>query len=249
VSLALAATGHARPAHAWAWPMADGETQAILKYEDESADEAFDSNGFIVPIPEQRDESVSLFVEHGLTDRITLQGKLGWTRGEGLFDEYEGAGPVDLGARYLLFKGKRAVVSVYAGATLAGEGRSAAYAQPGGGSADAEIRLLAGRSGKLWKRHVFGEVQLARLAREGLPDETRIETTVGWHLARNWLLLAQNYAGRAEALPIAPMWLKSEVSVVRDLGAWRVQGGWRSTQVGVQMPNQNGPVLALWRRF
>jgi len=229
--------------------MADGETQAILKYELEDADEAFDANGVIVPIPEQHDESLSLFVEHGLTKRITLQGKLGWTRGDGLFDKYEGRGPIDLGARYSLFKGKRTVVSLYAGATFAGEGRAAAYRQPGEGGTDAELRFLAGRSGTLWKRHLFGELQVARLAREGLPDETRVETTVGWHPARNWLLLFQNYAGRAEAEPVAPMWLKSEVSVVRDLGRWRVQGGWRSTAIGVEMPNQNGRVLALWRTF
>lgn len=229
--------------------MDPGETQAILKYELEDADEAFNADGVIVPIPEQHDESVSLFVEHGLTKRITLQGKLGWTRGDDLFNDYEGRGPIDLGARYSVFKGKRTVVSVYAGASFAGEGRSAAYAEPGAGEIDAELRFLAGRSGTLWKRHMFGELQVARLARQGLPDETRVETTVGWHPAKNWLLLFQNYAGRAEMEPVSPMWLKSEVSVVRDLGQWRVQGGWRNTQLGVEMPNQNGPVLALWRRF
>jgi hypothetical protein len=245
----LAAVAYSGQAHAWAWPMEAGETQAILKYELEDADEGFDENGLIVPIPEQHDENLSLFIEHGLTERVTLQGKLGWTRGDDLFNDYEGRGPIDLGARYLAFKGRRTVVSLYAGATLAGEGRNAAYSTAGEGNVDAELRFLAGRSGTLWKRHMFGELQVARLAREGLPDETRIETTVGWHPARNWLLLFQNYAGRAEAQPVAPMWLKSEVSVVRDLGRWRLQGGWRSTSLGVEMPNQKGPVLALWRRF
>jgi len=86
--LALAALCHGGPALAWAWPMAKGETQAILKYELEEADEAFDIHGVVVPIPEQDDESVSLFVEHGATDRITIQGKIGWTRGEDLFSSY-----------------------------------------------------------------------------------------------------------------------------------------------------------------
>lgn len=229
--------------------MEAGQTQAILKYESESANEAFDPNGVIVSIPEQADQSVSLFVEHGLTEKITLQGKLGWTQGEDLFNSYQGRGPIDLGARYAVLKARRTVVSLYAGVSIPGEGRNAAYATPGAGEADLELRFLAGRSGKLWKRHLFAELQLARLARDGLPDETRVETTVGWHPAQGWLLLFQNYAGRAEAEPVKPLWLKSEVSVVRDLGKWRVQAGWRATQLGVEMPDQRGPVLALWRRF
>lgn len=246
----MAVLCHAGPALAWAWPMEDGKTQAIFKYESEISDEAFDQNGFVVPITPQDEESLSLFVEHGLTPRITLQGKLGWTRGAGPFTEFEGRGPIDLGARYALLKGGRTAVSVYAGVTFPGEGRNAAYyAEPGAGEMDVEVRFLAGRSGTLWKRHLFGEVQLAHIDRQGLPDENRVETTVGWHPAKNWLLLAQTYAGRAEAEPIQPMWLKSEVSVVRDLGDWRLQAGWRSSAIGVESPVARGPVLAVWRTF
>ncbi|HYG27287.1 MAG TPA: hypothetical protein VD906_10295, partial [Caulobacteraceae bacterium] len=112
-------------------------------------------------------------------------------------------------------------------------------------------RLLAGRSGRLWNRfHVFGEAQAARIAREGLPDETRIETTIGVEPRKRWLLLAQNYAGRAEGEEVQPMWLKSEISVIRDVGErWRLQAGWRWTSLGVEMPVHRGPVLALWRTF
>ncbi|HEX5775481.1 MAG TPA: hypothetical protein VFX95_02265 [Caulobacteraceae bacterium] len=248
--MALAVLCHAGPAFAWAWPMEDGKTQAILKYESETADEAFDRDGVVVPIETQDEESLSLFVEHGLTQRITLQGKLGWTRGTGPFTEFDGRGPIDLGARYAVLKTSRTVASVYAGVTFPGEGRNAAYyIDPGAGEMDVEVRLLAGRSGKLLKRHLFGEVQLARIAREGLPDETRVETTVGWHPMRNWLLLAQTYAGRAEAEPTAPLWLKSEVSVVRDVGDWRLQAGWRSSSLGVESPVSHGPVLAVWKTF
>lgn len=229
--------------------MPRGQTQAILKYELQSADEAFDPDGIVVPIPRQSDESLSLFLEHGLTDRVTLQGKLGWTRGEDLFSDSSGRGPIELGARYAILDGPRTVLSLYGGAVFAGEGRNAETAPPGAGEVDVELRLLAGRSGTLWKRHLFAEVQLARIAREGLPDETRVETTLGWSPAKHWLLLVQNYAGRAEARPIEPLWLKSEASVVRDLGPWRVQAGWRSSSLGVESPVSRGPVLALWRTF
>ena len=230
--------------------MEDGKTQAILKYERETADEAFDVNGVVVPIEAQDEESLSLFLEHGLTRRITLQGKLGWTRGTGSFTKFDGRGPIDLGARYAVLEGPKTAVSLYGGVTFPGEGRNAAYyADPGAGEMDVELRLLAGRSGTFWRRHLFGEVQLARIAREGLPDETRVESTIGWHPMKNWLLMAQTYAGRAEAEPTAPLWLKSEVSVVRDIGDWRLQAGWRSSSLGVESPVSHGPVLAVWKTF
>lgn len=230
--------------------MEDGKTQAILKYESETADEAFDPNGVVVPIAPLDEESLSLFVEHGLTSRITLQGKLGWTRGTGQFAQFDGRGPIDLGARYALLKGRKTVFSVYGGVTFPGDGRNAAYySEPGAGEMDMEVRLLAGRSGKWLKRHAFGEVQLARIGREGLSDETRVETTIGWHPRKNWLLLAQTYAGRAEAEPVQPLWLKSEVSVIRDLRDWRLQAGWRSSSLGVESPVSHGPVLAVWKTF
>lgn len=226
--------------------MEAGRTQAILKYENETADEAFDENGVVIPIREESEEAVSLFLEHGLTKRITLQGKLGWTRGQGLFDEYRGSGPLEFGARYVLFHAPRTVVSVYAGGQIAGESLDA----PGrAGKPGVEVRLLAGRSGELWRHHVFAELQLARLTVAGWPDETRVETTLGIEPRRHWLLLAQTYAGRQDAAPVAPLWVKSEWSVLRDVGRWRLQAGWRSVQLGIETPVSRGPVVALWRTF
>lgn len=244
----LAAVFLCGKAEAGAWPTPDGQTQAILKYERQDGDTAFDADGLTTPIPERTEESVSLFVEHGLTARITLQGKAAWTRGSDPFFDYSGRGPIELGVRYAVLKGPRTAVSLYLGAVLAGEGRNAGYANPGAGQTDAEVRLLAGRSGVAFRRPVFAEVQVARLARQGLPDETRVDTTMGFEVRRGWLLLAQTYAGRAEADP-APMWLKSEAGVVRSLGDWRLQAGWRGSLAGVDSPVEHGPVFGIWRTF
>lgn len=248
MSALLAAVSFWGEAKAGAWPMADGQTQAILKYEQQGGDEAYDAEGFLTPIPEREDESVSLLVEHGLTSRITLQGKIAWGQGGDVFAEYAGRGPAELGVRYAILKGPRTAVSVYAGAVLAGEGRNAGYANPGAGETDLELRVLAGRSGVFLRRPVFAEAQLARFQREGLPDETRIDTTIGFEPFTGWLVMAQTYAGRAETDP-APMWLKNEVGVVRTLGDWRVQAGWRASVAGIESPAESGPVLGLWRVF
>jgi hypothetical protein len=225
-----------------------GETLAILKYEQAGADEAFDADGARAPMPERTDESVSLYLEHGLTRRLTVQGRLGWTRGEDAFVAYEGRGPVELGLRYAAVKTDRMAVSLYLGAALAGEGRNAGYAAPGAGETDLEARLLAGRSLTLRGRPAFAEIQVARLDRGGLPDETRLDLTLGVEPSPRWLLLAQAYAGRADAASGAE-WVKLELSAARRLGPWRLQAGWRQSLSGRVSPAERGPVMAVWRTF
>lgn len=234
---------------AGAWPMAKGQTQVIAKYERAEADEAFDVDSSIVPLFPRTDEQVAVWVEHGLTSRLTLQGEAAYTRGEDLFTRYDGRGPVSLGLRYAVLRTSRSVLSVYVGGVAAGEGRNAGYAPPNQGEGDVELRALAGRSGVWRRRPVFAEVQLARFERSGLPDETRLDSTLGIDVSRNWLLLLQTYAGQADGGGDAPLWVKSEASLVRRVGNWRVQAGWRQSTYGRNSPLEKGPVVAVWRTF
>jgi hypothetical protein len=252
-ALALTFCLPAYATYAGAWPLPQGDTQVILKFEDSQANSAFDPSGNRVAIPHLRDDSLSLFVERGLTDRLTLQGKVGYTEGEDQFVRYSGRGPVELGLRYALLNGPKGVLSVYVGAVAAGEGRNAGYAPPNAGQGDIELRLLAGRNITLRGQPVFAEVQVARLFRRGLPDETHIDATLGWKLGSRWLVLAQAYSGRADPGgtdgPVAPEWLKLETSVVRHMGPWSVQLGWREAAWGHESPIERGPVIGVWRRF
>ncbi|MBC7670672.1 MAG: hypothetical protein H7236_19915, partial [Gemmatimonadaceae bacterium] len=162
---------------------------------------------------------------------------------------YDGRGPIVLGLRYAVVRTDRSVVSLYLGAAKGGVGRNAGYAAPGRGDTALEARLLAGTSRDWRGRHVFGDLQVARLKRSGLADETRLDATLGLRPAKSWLLLAQTYAGKADSRPIGSRWIKSELSVVRDLGDWSVQAGWRQTLAGRETPADRGVVLAVWRRF
>jgi hypothetical protein len=234
---------------AGAWPMPKGEGQVILKYERMEADEAFDLDGSVVPLFPRTDETLSAWVEYGLTRRITLQAQAAYTQGEDPFIAYDGRGPTQLGVRATVLQTRRTVVSVYAGGTLAGEGRNADFAAPSQGDGDLELRLLAGRSGVWRRRSVFVEGQVARLARSGLPDETRIETALGIDVTPRWQLLVQTYGGRADGGDDAPLWTKGEVSLVRRAGPWRFQAGWRHAYAGRNVPLERGPVLAVWRTF
>lgn len=229
--------------------MEPGRTQAIVKYERTTADQGYDPDANLVAIDGRRDESLSVFVEHGLTPRLTLQAKGGVTRGHDRWVSYSGRGPIEAGIRWTAQRGPRSSLAVYLGAGEAGVGRNAGYAAPGKGGVDLEARVLYGRSA-LWRgREVFVDVEAARLKRHGLADETRLDATLGLRPAKAWLALAQVYAGQADREGLDARWIKSEISVVRAFDDWSVQAGWRDTISGREIARDRGVVLALWRRF
>lgn len=240
------------PSMAGAWSQASGETQVIVKLERMRATEAFDADGARQPMPgEREDDLISVFAEHGLTDRLTLQAKSEWQSGFDAGLTYEGLGPTEIGLRYQVWRNERFAVSVYGGYAIAGEARNAGYAPPGAGEGDWEARVLAGYGGPMrWLRieDGFVEVQAARRFRTGLPDEDRLDLTLGANHGPNWQVLTQVFSGRAlEGSEAA--WVNAEVSIVRRLGAWSLQAGWRQAVAGRQSPAQQGLILAVWRRF
>lgn len=229
--------------------MPRGQTQVIAKYERQSADQGFEVDGAVVDLDLRRDENLGVFLEHGLTDRLTVQAKAGLTRGHDSFVRYEGRGPLELGLRYAVVRTPRTVASVYLGAAEAGVGRNAGYAAPGRGDADFEARLLIGRSQVTRRGEIFADLQAARLKRSGLADETRLDATLGFRPTRNWLVTAQTYAGEADAKPLKSQWVKAELSVVRRFGAWSLQAGWRESVAGRNIAKDRGVVLGIWRGF
>ena len=249
----LAALACAGTAEAGPWTQPVGHGQVILKYEDMRADRGFDMDGSLADLPaERRDSAFSLFAEYGVTDRLTVQFKGDWQSGEDAFIDYEGRGPLEIGVTWQAWRDDRAAVSLYAGYADGGEGRNAGYAAPGQGDSDWELRASVGRSfggsgGRWGSSGGFVELQAARRMRQGLPDETRVDATAGAHFGDDWMVLAQAYGGQAD--DAGPRWLSVEASVVRDLGDWSLQAGWRQAIAGRETPESGGPVIALWRRF
>ena len=231
--------------------MASGATQAILKYERGRADESFTRAGASTASDRVADDDVSVFVEHGLTSRLTFQGQAGYTRGEVGPFRNDGRGPISAGLRWTSYVGRggREVLSLYVGGIVDGEGRNAAYLPPGEGSYTGEFRVLYGRSALVFGREAFLDVQAARLVRSSFADETHLDVTAGYEVRRDWLVLVQSYLGDADATGPDPRWAKVEAGVVRRFGAWRAQAGWRETVAGRFTPREGGPVLALWRSF
>lgn len=247
-------------ANAGAWTQAKGKTQVIVKYEAIRADEGFDPDGRRVPLMAERtDISAGVFVEYGVTDRLTLQLKGDWQDGEDQFVDFQGRGPLEVAVVWQAWRNDRGAVSLQAGYSSPGEGRNAGYEAPGQGSGDWEVRVSGGwsfggkkKSAKRWRMLLspdrsFVELQLARRMRAGLADETRADLTIGRHFGDNWMILNQTYAGRIEGG--ASQWVQSETSIVRRFGPWSVQAGWRATTAGRETPAGSGPVVGVWRRF
>ena len=243
-------------ARAGAWTQPKGRTQVILKAEMMRAEEGYDASGDLADLPADRqDRAVGVFAEHGLTDRLTLRLKADWQSGEDAFVDYSGRGPVELGLAWQVWRDDAGAVSLYAGYAEAGEGRNAGYAAPGVGERDWEVRVSAGQGfglppvlrSRLVPDRAFVEVEAARRMRDGLPDEARVDLTAGAHFGEGWMVLTQAFGGLTDG--DGARWLAAEASVVRHMGAWSLQAGWRRTVAGRETPLADGLVLAVWRRF
>lgn len=242
-----------------AWTQKKGKGQVIVKADRMRADDGFDPYGVRRPLPEaRRDTTVGAFVEYGLTDRLTLQVKGDWQEGEDAFVDYRGRGPLQAGLVWQVWRNDAGALSLQGSYASAGDGRNAGYAAPGVGEDELEVRVAGGWSfgdeaprdgwrGRLYPRSTFVEVQVARRMREGLPDENRLDLTLGRHFGARWMLLNQTYAGETDGE--GSRWIQSETSVVRHLGAWSVQAGWRTSTSGRESPASSGPLVGVWRRF
>lgn len=250
--IGLAAAALAGPAAAGAWTQSRGQGQAIVKFEAMNATHGFDPSGDLVPLAvDRRDTVLSLFAEYGLAEGLTLQIKADWQSGEDQFVDYEGRGPLEIGVTWQAWRDDNAAFSLYAGYADGGEGRNAGYAPPGQGDQDWEVRAsLGGSLDQSWgaiPQGSYVEVQAARRLRQGLPDETRLDFTAGSRFRPEWLMLAQAYGGQAD--DGGPKWLSVEASVVREIGDWSLQAGWRQTVAGRETPASGGPIIGVWRRF
>jgi protein XagA len=187
-------------------------------------------------------------VAYGLTDKVTLIGQLDSDRLLPQFINDPGASTSWStlgGARLMLWRNDAHVVSVQA---LAGAGQS--FTDMG---FSADIRLLTGHSFEIAGMPAFGDLQVGyRHGAPGIRSELRFDATLGMRPHPDWLVLTQVFTAQALAshgLPAATR-IKLQSSVVWDFSRhWSLQLGLYTTLFGINSVQENGAMLALWRRF
>ncbi len=235
-------------AGASAWPTLEGQGQVILKLETERATLALDDRGLAFPIPHQTTTALDLYGDYGLTRDLSLQFVAGLEHTRLGSREADRVGGFGAGLRYGLAHLSGGHVSAYAGVTAAAarEGRRPDIAV---GPAGGELRILAGQSLRPFGHELFAEVQAARLFGAGPARQVRIDSTLGVQIRPRLLALTQVYSGRQEGRPSGASWVKLDQSLVRSIGAWRVQVGWRHLLAGRNIAASSGPLIGVWRSF
>jgi hypothetical protein len=225
VALSVCALAPAK-ALAGSWPAPEGRSQAILTFSAKSYER-------------KAEHELDLYVEHGLTRRLTLVGGArGWRRKQDdrLF--------VQAGLRGLVMKSRHGATAVE-GRFLAGRDWNEC------GGAGWEVRFLSGQV--FGKAGDLGFIDFESAVR-GFSDgciETRFDVTLGRAPEKGWGLLGQIF---------------SEDLVLSEAGGpgWRVQtqisalygfGAGTKLQIGARLGGEAGGrrehalVIGLWRRF
>lgn len=241
-------------AEAGAWPQAPGDTQVIVMLDSAQASRVFDLNGdTLLPVETWEQDEVTVFVDRGLTPRLTVTGKLTYKSYATQTDSFSGLNFLELGGRYTLYQGDTYVFAVGASIIGGGEGRRSDFDLSGRQGTDYDLRVYGGRNVTLWGMDGFVTLEMARHLRENEAHQWRMDATVGLRPSPKWLLMAQTFAGRTDEESWGyAQWTNSQFSVVRRFGTdnqTSLQLALRRTVTGRNVPVSNAVVVALWKTF
>lgn len=246
------------PGRAGAWTLAAGTGQAIVTLRHLEADRAFDASGRLVRAGAYRKSEVSVLVERGVTDALTVfaQGTLqAKTVTAPTPDERVGPDYTEFGLRARLARREGVVISAQGSLRLPGADDEGAPAEIGATGLETDTRLLAGRGFGVAGMTGWVDLQGGRRFRDGAPpDEWRIDATLGLRPRPKWMTILQVF-GRVAAgegrggFPEASA-LDLQGSLARDLSRrWTVQAGVVGTVWGREAAREVGGFVSVWRPF
>lgn len=239
---------------AGAWPQEIGHIQVISRAELARATQAYDAQGNRgVELVGWEEKSVSVFIDYGLTERISLSGKINFQDYHTEWDSFSGLGSVEIGARYNFLRTEKTVLSLGISAEGLGQGRRNAFEDGRPDSTDIELRGYLGRNFTFRGIPSFVDIQLARRMRSHDADQWRGDVTLGLKPNEKWMVLAQVFDGRTDIEDnFQAVWVNGELSVVRAFGPendLNLQLSARQTLYGKNVPEVSGAALSLWKAF
>ena len=247
------------PAMAGAWTQDEDHWQVITGVVLSAADHSYGSDA---PIRFRRALFTS-YTEYGLRENLTLfaateSAYVDVTQGgQAPYHAIDNA--VEAGARLRIDPwldwGDFGALSLEASLRTAGAFNFAVSANRSTGGDGGQLRLLYGRSFKLWDRDAFAGIELGHhfLAGER-PDETPFDLTAGLWLDPNNMMLLQSFnlfagAGDIAAYPSFESH-KMQISWVRRLsGRFLLQTAGFFSPAGHNALVEQGVCLSLWMRF
>jgi len=255
----VAGLSNATTARAGAWLREPGETQIIFSGAAMQASRRFDRGGRPLRAGRFSKQELQVSAEHGVSGGLTLLAgasarSIAFVGASGM--ERSGSGALLAGARARLWAEGASSLSVQGSASAGGErslpGRMRALEAP----AEADLRLLYGRSFAIGGTPIFAEAQVGYRWRGGSnADELRIDANFGVRPVPTVLLLLQSFnaiaiqqdrrfgGGRLRQHKVQP-------SLVWDFADnWSLQVGAYASLGGRETLQERGALAALWWRF
>ncbi len=247
------------PVCAGAWPKPEGETEVIVSVTHSLAHRTFDPTGNAVSRGRFRKIETQIYVEHGLTNRITLIGEVARSSDttEAFNRQFDDTSfrRVELGARAYLFTWEETLYSLDALVALhaASGGDDPAASQSG--DVDYEFALSTGAPFKFLGLNGFNAQRIAYRYRPGnRPSETSVDATIGLHWGSDWITMlkstTENSIGKTPS-PRGHYWSsKTEFSIVHRLEpGFAIEAGALRTFLGRNVLKETGFKLAFWYGF
>lgn len=201
----------------------------------------------------------SFYGEYGLTDRITLIGRMAFqsleeTRSSGEDEALANAlfaiGGTEAALRLRLASHERWMLSGQVLTTFRTGGENRINARFGTGGGDVELRALLGRS---IGEDGFADIQIARRDRaDRSAAEWRMDVTFGTAITDRWRIMAQTFSLQAEARPDAAGYdgHRAQLSVIYDMpSGFSVSLSALGTLSARNLAEERAALFSLWRRF
>jgi len=240
VMVFFAAVACRAPASAGAWTLPPGRSLAILK-----SDQGVELGAAPAPIAQQ---SVTLFVEHGLTDTLSIELKTGVQMNGLAGVRRTGPSEQALGVKRRLAHWRNVVASGYLGERVLFDLGVGPFAKD---RPDwrTEARGLVGANFRLFGHDGYADLETMVLYGGGARMQVREESTVGVGLVRATSVTLSLRQGQDQRETYRSSWSTQEATAVRAFGRWRVEAGWRRTTTFPSTTVTTGPVFAVWRSF
>ncbi len=247
----------ARPAQGGAFAQRQGMLLVIQETSVSTALQAFDLRGRMIPARLYRKYTLDTLFEYGALDWLTFLGRFETV---GVYTQgppralYRGLGMSELGARVELGRAWEGdlVFSAQGIVRLPGA-RTDNPAAAGLTQAETDGRLMVGGSFELMDAPGFWSAE-AGLRKRGapLPDEWRMELAAGLSIFDRLQVVGQGSSVLTPGKPLAPpsQSHKAQISLVLNPGRpWSLQMGTFRTIAGVNARQENGFLVAFWRRM